>query len=90
MSRIPHTPANSKKIGQLAEQLQGTTLDLDEMIRVVFNNASLEMTDLDMELLGELDDKVLLCNGCNWWVETAEIDNNDSGDQLCTDCTESP
>jgi len=84
---IPHTPENSEKIRQLAEKLCGTcNRSLDDAVQEVFGDESIDaVTDIDIELLRELDDITMECQGCNWWCETSELNE----DELCEDCAPS-
>lgn len=80
---IPHTPENSDKIKRVAEIICGTcNRPLDDVLQEVFGDESIEMTDMDIELLRELDDITQECQGCNWWCETSELND----EQLCGDC----
>lgn len=73
------------KMRQIAEEIIGTcNQTLDDLIQKVFNDENLDYYDLPLELLRYFDDMALECQGCNWWVEAAEVNN----DCLCTDCNE--
>lgn len=61
----------SKKIEDLADRLIGSC-------------ESLDLDDLTMDEAFELDDLARCCEGCGWWVEAFEIDDNGN----CTDCVE--
>lgn len=80
---IEYSEENSLKINKVAEKIVGTCRSLDEVLQEVFGDDELTMTDLGADLLEELDELVLECEGCNWWVEAAEV--NDDG--LCGDCS---
>jgi hypothetical protein len=85
MTAILHNQANCNKIRQVAEIICGTcNRSLDDVLQEVFGDESIDMMDLDIELLRELDDITQECQGCNWWCETSELDDN----QLCEDCRE--
>lgn len=78
---IPYTPENSEKVRSIGERICGTcNKSLDEYTQEVFG---VDMTDLDIELLRELDDITQECQGCNWWCETSELND----EQLCCDCS---
>ena len=81
MSDIPHNEENVAKIRVIAEALRGTAHSLDDRIEEQFGEG-ITASDLHIELLRELDDIVMECEGCNWWYETGELDD----DQRCGDC----
>jgi hypothetical protein len=43
-----------------------------------------EITDESNETCREFDSIVMRCEGCDWWCETEEVDE----DGLCPDCRE--
>lgn len=81
MSEIENTPANQTKIDEVAEYLQGTCKSLEEGLEHVFGEGA-DVGNIDIQLLHRLDDQTMCCEGCNWWCETSELDE----DQLCGDC----
>lgn len=82
MSAVSYSEENLVKMRKVAESLQGTCKSLDDELQRVFDNEELSVIDFDTLLLQELDDMVMECQGCNWWHETHELDD----DQLCDDC----
>jgi hypothetical protein len=78
---IPFNEANKALMMKVAEDLSGTCKSLDDVLQTHFGE-DVEVTDFDILLLQELDDQVMECQGCNWWHETHELDDN----QLCDDC----
>ena len=79
---INYTEANREKIRRVAEILQGSRKGLDDVLQEVFEDEDLDMMQVDLALLRELDDQVMECDGCGWWCETGELDD----DQVCGDC----
>ncbi len=61
-----------QKAQELAERLLGTTDPLPDWV--------LETDDPDLCVL--LDEAVMLCETCGWWVETHEMDD----EQNCEQC----
>ena len=78
---IPFNDENKAKITQVAEDLRGTCKSLDEAFQVEFGE-DVDPMNASIELLRHLDDQVMLCDCCGWWVETSDI--NDAG--VCIDC----
>lgn len=78
---IPYTQENVVKMREVAEYLRGTCKSLEDGLQTEFGEDA-DAMDFDIELLRELDDAVMNCESCNWWVETGEIDD----DGNCTDC----
>jgi len=89
---------------RIIDALQGTCNSLEDGIRDgVFNYYSyLDIAQPDEEKLEEfvtnLDNNtefhdhmgsyVFLCYNCGWWCETSECAENDSVEEICTDCEE--
>jgi formylmethanofuran dehydrogenase subunit E len=65
------------------EHLRGTCMSLQEGL----NNFDILEEDLEDEDYELLDENIMRCDGCGWWVESHEIDNS-SGDAFCKDCVE--
>lgn len=59
---------------EIADQLLGSCYDLGEVITYAQSE--------DVALLAELDQLVMRCDTCGWWVETDEVDD----DSNCEDC----
>lgn len=77
-------PFTEEGMQQVAEILQGTCKSLDDVLCEVFEyeSGTLTSTDLPIELLRSLDDMVMECQCCNWWVEASEVDD----DGACEEC----
>lgn len=63
---------------KIAGDLHGTARDLDTVLEehgVSFNQMTVQ------EAL-QLDSIVMLCDGCGWWVESEEVNE----DSFCEDC----
>jgi hypothetical protein len=78
---IEYNEDNLAKIREVAEDLRGTCTSLDDALQAVFGE-EVSVIDFDIALLRELDDITMECQGCNWWCETHELDEN----QFCDDC----
>lgn len=81
MSRFEFNDENKTKIIAVAEYLQGTCKSLEDGLETQFGEGA-DLVDFDIELLRTLDDITMNCEGCNWWCETSELDD----DQVCSDC----
>lgn len=81
MSAFPYNDENKAKMTLVAEHLQGSCRSLEDGLETQFGeNASVD--DFDIELLRHLDDITMCCEGCQWWCETHELNDN----QQCGDC----
>ena len=65
---------------QAAEALEGTAQSLHDV-------ASDEEQD-DPNFCAALDELVFCCAECGWWCETGEACEGDSGEDVCSDCSE--
>lgn len=72
---------NSEGIRRVAEALLGTCKSLDEQLQQEFDDDSLTIEAIPVELLHKLDLMVWRCSVCDWWVEPHEID-----DDVCDEC----
>ena len=82
---IPFNEENRLKMLLVAEDLQGTCQRLEDALTRQFGDDSgddVDVADFDIELLRVLDDQVMACEGCGWWCETHELNE----DQVCSDC----
>lgn len=86
MSKFPHTQENRNKMLLVASSLQGSSMSLEEGLSGQFGDGDEEpdVSDFAIELLALLDDQVMMCEDCNWWCETGELND----DQVCIDCEE--
>ncbi len=68
----PSIGDKQQRAQKIADDLLGTSEALpDEVLE-------------DQDLAEFLDDLIMLCDTCGWWVETSEMDD----DQNCEDCQE--
>lgn len=81
MSGTPEAQITRAQHAQLIEQLRGTCEGLDNMLAVVLGVEDADYSLMPEWALLELDEAILTCEGCGWWVETSEVD-----DGLCADC----
>ena len=72
-------------IEELAEDLMGTTQSIGHACDLIGIDED-ELYD-NIDMLGELDQLVLLCDACGWWVESGDIVAGD-GENICCDCDE--
>lgn len=82
---IPFNEENRLKMLLVAEDLQGTCQRLEDALTRQFGDDSgddVDTTDIGIELLRVLDDQVMECEGCQWWCETSDLND----DQVCSDC----
>lgn len=82
MAAVTVNEDSRAKINKVAETIEGTCRSLDDVVQEVFEDPELEFTDLPQELLEALDDMTMQCEGCGWWCETGDLDD----DQVCGDC----
>lgn len=68
-----------ENIMQLACDLEGTCASLETRLDELFG---IELDDIPYDLLVALDERVMLCECCGWWVESADIDD----DSICSEC----
>ena len=78
---IPFNADNLIKITKVAEDIMGTCKNLDDFLEEEFGEG-ISTTDIDIELLRALDDITMECQGCQWWCEVGELND----DQFCSDC----
>jgi len=72
------TSASRTKLFEVAADLQGTAQDLDK----VLGDHGLTFEGLSVQEALQLDSIVLLCDGCGWWCEADEMDE----EGFCEDC----
>lgn len=65
-----------ERVAAVVHELQGTCKSLHEVLT--------EDEEHDQAMLNGIDDEISLCDGCHWWCENAEMDD----DNLCEDCKE--
>ena len=66
-------------IEEITEYLKGTCESLDHVLYI----HGLEFDDLTDSDFSYLDQEIMCCESCNWWVDSYEIDGND----FCEDCS---
>lgn len=66
-------------IDRLAEQLEGSCTSLDSILDEEFG---LALSDIPVNLLSLLDEKVMECQQCGWWSDSSTFDDN----QICGEC----
>jgi hypothetical protein len=76
---IPFNEENRLKMLLVAEDLQGTCQRLEDALTRQF---APDEEDVDIELLRVLDDQVMECEGCQWWCEISDLND----EQVCSDC----
>lgn len=81
MTRFTYNDENKRRIQLVADRLNGTCGSLDSALQDEFGE-DVELLDFDQQLLEELDDITMECEGCGWWVDAGEID-----DGMCQECT---
>lgn len=78
---VPYNDETRAKIQEVGAKLLGSCEAADSIIEEVFGE-EISSSDLDIQLLQELDDITQECATCNWWVETHELDD----EQTCEQC----
>ena len=79
MSKKEKRALTDDQIHELAGDLMGTCGDIDEHLP-----EGITFDDLTLEDCSLLDDEVMKCDECGWWVESGLI--NDEG--KCDECVE--
>lgn len=76
--------ATNLELDKLADTLQGTCMSLEAGLEQLGLGEELSVADAQY-----LDSLVFLCDGCSWWCEVGEANENpDGGGDLCDDCHE--
>lgn len=71
------------KVQAIADDLQGTCQSLGEVLE------RHGISELTQDEHVELDGLVFCCEGCSWWCEASEANENpNGGDDVCDDCKE--
>lgn len=73
---------NGIDIEEVIDYLLGTCKSLDEGISEIYEDK--DFTDLTLNQCTILDDNIMCCECCGWWVNSHEIDENN----FCEDCQE--
>lgn len=81
--KFPDTEENRAKMSAVAENLLGTCEGLDGALQAEFGEDA-DLMDFDPELLRHLDSMAMLCEGCGWWEDRLQLDDN----QMCADCSD--
>ncbi len=69
-----------EEIPEIAEDLRGTCKTLDDVLEAMGYN----IDDMSTDMLASLDDEVMLCDTCGWWIEACEMEDG----YECNDCKE--
>jgi len=70
-----------KRCNEIVDELRGTCKSLHEVCTDEEMNDPVVLNVIDMELFE--------CSVCSWWCELNEaVENNDEGEDVCTDCGE--
>ncbi len=67
----------SNRISKLAYHLLGSCMSLD----AACTDLGFNKDDLSFEELNDLDNQVVMCGNCGWWVSPYEFDG-----EFCFDC----
>lgn len=81
--KIEFNDENKARIARVAENLRGTCGVLDDAFVEEFGEDA-SVSDADILLLHELDGIVMQCEGCGWWCETSDMND----DLVCADCAD--
>lgn len=81
---IEPTPDNMTKMARVAEALDGTCRTLEDALIEVFGENNSDVNDYHIDLLDELDNRVLECESCGWWSDASEFDD----EQCCLECSD--
>ena len=77
-----------KTIEQYADdfchEIEGTCKSSDEVSEMLEIPADKGSGAEETSFWHRVDDKVFLCEGCNWWFAICEM--SDCGDWICEDC----
>ena len=74
------TGISDEDLGLLADRLEGTATSIE----VVLEDLELDVDTTDvLDDLLNLSDPVELCEGCEWWFRSSQLD-----DRLCDSCRE--
>lgn len=76
---IPTDPNKRRELAQkVAEDLNGSSGVYDDSVAEAHG-----LEDNELEELAE-EGEIVRCEGCGWWVELSEVDD----DNRCEDCTQ--
>lgn len=68
-----------KELNDICEAIEGTCRDLETVVEEL---TSRDFDDLTVSELQEIDNCVVCCETCGWWVDAGEVDE----DGNCEDC----
>lgn len=74
IAQLEHPP-KSERVKEIADRLRGTT---------GYNGHIDDIEDLTTEECKELDSMVFCCEGCNWWCDAEECNEDDGW--FCNEC----
>lgn len=66
-------------VNKVANRLLGQCDSLDDILERFYEMSEDDMTMQDAR---ELDDLVMCCTLCGWWVDSSEVDD----DSICEEC----
>lgn len=73
-----------KKLEEFIEYTRGTCKSFDEAIVDFFEDDTLDSESFTTDQLEIIDQEIMRCDSCGWWVESHEIDEEGN----CEDCNE--
>ena len=68
-----------KELNDICGELEGTCKNLEDVVLAVTGR---DMDDLTVGECREIDNCILCCDTCGWWVDAGEVDENGN----CEDC----
>lgn len=74
------TTLTLEQVKVIAEELRGTCGTLDDKLE----QHGIDFNCVPADMLDALDEEVMCCDWCGWWVESSEIDD----DCTCKECKE--
>lgn len=72
---------DTKRVNEVAEELNGTAKSLHDVATEAEMN--------DTEFCTALDAVVGQCDDCGWWTDADDLDEEDSGMPVCSECRDS-
>ncbi len=71
-------------INSVIESLQGSCQSLDNALP-----EGMEYEDLSSEDFDSIDNEIFKCTTCDWWCEIADQFEDENGEMVCSDCSDS-
>lgn len=69
-----------KEIEDLVENLRGTISAMSSACE------DLGIDELTQEEIEFIDNEIMCCANCGWWVETSDMKTSENDEQVCSDC----